>query len=86
MAGLALCIADLPEMATLLQRHDLGVLARKLQPDAVAEAVNSLSRDRIMHYKAQALAAARLLNWENEQWTMIALFDELMRERRPSAC
>ena len=86
MAGLALCIADLPEMATLLQRHDLGVLARKLQPDAVAEAVNSLSRDRIMHYKAQALAAARLLNWENEQRTMIALFDELMRERRPSAC
>ncbi|WID98761.1 glycosyltransferase [Bosea vestrisii] len=86
MAGLALCIADLPEMAALLQRHDLGVLARHLRPDAVAEAVNSLSRDRIMHYKAQALAAARVLNWESEQRIMIALFDELMRERGSSAC
>lgn len=86
MAGLALCVADLPEMAALLQRHQLGVLVPDLRPDAVAGAINSLSRDGIMHYKAQALVAARLLNWENEQQIMIALFDELLRERSPPTC
>ena len=32
MAGLALCVTDLPEMARLIRRHMLGVTFRSLDP------------------------------------------------------
>lgn len=83
MAGLALCVSDLPEMAALLKRYDLGVLVPGLQPGAIAEAINGLTRERIEACKAHALAAAAELNWEVEQHVMLDLFDELVAARGP---
>mgnify|MGYP000852568302 CR=1 FL=1 len=66
MAGLALCVSDLPEMTRLLKRHDLGTLIAAVTPDAIAEAVNQLDRASIDRFKQNALLAAKELNWQAE--------------------
>jgi glycosyltransferase involved in cell wall biosynthesis len=66
MAGLALCVSDLPEMARILKERDLGLLIEAVTPQAIAAGINCLDRSTIDKYKRNALAAARELNWENE--------------------
>jgi len=66
MAGLALCVSDLPELARIVRQYDLGLLVSGVRPDAIAAAVNSLSREKIDEYKQRSLAAARELCWERE--------------------
>ncbi len=66
MAGLALCVSDLPEMTLLLKRYDLGRLIPSVTPQAIAAAVNGFDRASIDTYKRKALEAAKILNWEAE--------------------
>jgi glycosyltransferase involved in cell wall biosynthesis len=66
MAGLALCVSDLPEMARILKRHSLGVLIEAVTPQAIAIAVNQMNAATIDTHKRNALASAREFNWENE--------------------
>jgi glycosyltransferase involved in cell wall biosynthesis len=66
MAGLALCVSDLPEMTALLRQHDLGRLIPEVTPQAIAAAVNGFDRAMIEACKQRALEAAKVLNWEAE--------------------
>lgn len=66
-AGLALCVSDCPDMAELLNRHDLGVLMKSTSPDDIARAINSLDRAGIDRFKRHSIAAAETLCWEAEQ-------------------
>jgi glycogen synthase len=82
MAGLALCVADLPEMAALVRRHDLGRLVPGQAPQDIADAVNGFTREDIDRYKRASIAAAQELNWQAEQRIMLDLFDEITPGRR----
>jgi hypothetical protein len=53
-------------MTRLLRQHDLGRLIGALTPQSIAEAINGLDRSAVQRYKANALAAAKLLNWQVE--------------------
>jgi len=66
-AGLALCVSDCPDMAELLNRHDLGVLMKSVAAQDIARAINSLDRAGIDRYKRNAIAAAEHLCWEAER-------------------
>jgi len=66
MAGLALCVSDLPEMSALLREHNLGRSIPTVTPVAIAAAINGFDRAGIEHHKARALEAARTLNWDIE--------------------
>jgi glycosyltransferase involved in cell wall biosynthesis len=83
MAGLALCISDLPEMVRILEAHRLGVPIRGMEPAAIAAAVNALDRSRIDGYKRNALAAAKELNWEAEGIKLVAPCATLVRSAAP---
>jgi len=72
MAGLALCVSDLPEMAHLAKHYSLGVLIPDLTPEAIAIAINGLDRASIDRYKQHALAAAKELCWEVESTRLVA--------------
>lgn len=85
MAGLALCVSDLPEMAALVRRHDLGVVVPGIEPRAIADCINGFSRERIEAHKRASLAASEVLNWESEQKVMLSLFDELVAAKPDSA-
>jgi hypothetical protein len=64
MAGLALCMSDLPEMSALMRRFDMGTTIRAVTPAAIATAVNSLTTARIDASKRNALEAAKVLSWD----------------------
>jgi glycosyltransferase involved in cell wall biosynthesis len=66
MAGLALCVSDLPEMTRLLRRYDLGELIAAVTPEAIADAVNRMDQAAIDRFKRHALEAAKELNWQAE--------------------
>ncbi len=74
MAGLALCVSDLPEMARLAREYELGVLIPTVEPAAIAAAINGLDRERIDAYKRNALAAARELCWEREFKRLVSAY------------
>ncbi|MBF9231966.1 glycosyltransferase [Microvirga alba] len=84
MAGLALCVSDLPEMARLVKEHDLGLLFSGMEPASIAAAINSLDRASIDRYKRLSLAAARQLNWQKESETLVSLCARLVADRRKS--
>jgi glycosyltransferase involved in cell wall biosynthesis len=53
-ARLAVVVAPSPEMARLVREYDLGAVAEDFSPERMAEAIKSLSAERIDHFKAQA--------------------------------
>lgn len=79
MAGLALCVSDLPEMARLVRQHDLGALVPDCNEKTIADAINSFDRERINACKRRSIEAARELNWEAERQRMLSLYEELLQ-------
>jgi len=78
MAGLALCVSDLPEMARLVRRHDLGVLVPRFHREAIAESLTSLDPESVRRHRRNAREAARELCWERESHRMLALYEALL--------
>jgi len=66
MAGLALCISDLPEMSALIRQHGLGLTIPDFTADAVADQINRLTPMKVDEYKRASLEAAKQLHWEND--------------------
>lgn len=66
MAGLALCVADLPEMAKIVKAHDLGLLV-PFDPQEIARRLDALTPAKINQHKKNALKAAQDLCWEQEK-------------------
>lgn len=71
-ASLAIAIGPSPEMASLVNKYTLGVVADSFEPAALAKALNKLSADDILKYKQAAFDAAKELNAENEGLYLIA--------------
>ncbi|MCB8820167.1 glycosyltransferase [Microvirga rosea] len=78
MAGLALCVSDLPEMSRLVKEYDLGLLFKGMEPSVISAAINSLDPATIDRYKQRSLAAARRLNWEKESEKLVSLCSQLL--------
>jgi glycosyltransferase involved in cell wall biosynthesis len=77
MAGLAICVSDLPEMAKLVRQHGVGVLVGSTDPEDIARTINSMTREKIDVFKRASLTAARTLCLEHE--------GGLLRERYEAA-
>jgi glycosyltransferase involved in cell wall biosynthesis len=82
MAGLALCVSDLPEMARVVKQHGLGTCLASIEPAAIAAAVNSLTRSTIDVCKQHSLEAARELCWARESIPMLAAYDTALDATR----
>lgn len=78
LAGLALVVSDLPEMARLVREHDLGVLVPECEEESIARVINSLDRESIDEMKRHSLAAAKELNWDAEKERMMSLYREIL--------
>jgi glycosyltransferase involved in cell wall biosynthesis len=79
MAGLAVCVSDLREMAQVVDQYGVGITVASLDPLAIAAAVSLLDRASIDTYKRNALAAARELCWERESERMVSAYGTLVR-------
>ena len=84
-ARLATAIGPSPEMACLVEQHDLGVVAKDFTPAALAESLNRLSRAEIDGYKQHAHRAARRLSYETSRARLLGLVDQVLREPRAAS-
>ena len=75
MAGLALCVSDLPEMARLVSDHGVGITFDAVDPVSIAAAINALDRAAIDRHKRASLAAAYELCWEREGGLLVSAYD-----------
>jgi glycosyltransferase involved in cell wall biosynthesis len=76
MAGLAVCVSDLPEMARIVSDWDCGVtIARPFGPDQIAEGIHELNDRGVATLRQNALrAASTSLNWEREAERYVSAF------------
>lgn len=80
-AGLALCVSDLPSMAEIVNQHSLGVLVDDYSEEAIATAINSLTKDKIRKFKQASIEAREELCWENESQKLISYYGSIMASR-----
>ncbi len=78
MAGLAVCVTDLPEMRRVVELHGIGVLIGAATPEGIASAINELTEEAIDRFRANARRAAAELCWDTEQLKFLALVDSSM--------
>ena len=77
MAGLALVVADLPEMAPIVSHFALGSTYRGL-PGVIASVVNELDIEVVNGYRAAARRAATELCWEAESHKLTRLVEDAL--------
>ena len=77
MAGLALCVSDLPEMRRVVAGHDVGRMFTPFTPEAIARAINGFTRADIDRYKQRSLEAAKILCWEHERKPLIDAYADI---------
>jgi glycosyltransferase involved in cell wall biosynthesis len=85
MAGLALCVTNLPEMGRLIHMHELGVTFDSVDPAVIAGAINELDPSTIDRYKRNALLAAGELCWERESERLVKAYEALLDRAVPQA-
>ncbi|MHC5113729.1 MAG: glycosyltransferase [Planctomycetota bacterium] len=85
MAGLALCVSDLPEMAKLVRQYDVGRLVPRARPDEVATVINSFDRASIDACKRRSLEAAQELCWERESERVLDAYARAARRAEDAA-
>ena len=78
MAGLALVVSDLPEMARLVRQYEFGELVPECEEEHIARIINSLHPVRIDEMKMNSLAAAKELNWDVEKEKMMSVYREIL--------
>jgi hypothetical protein len=64
-ARLAVAIGPSPEMARLVRRHQLGVVAEDFEPASLARLLNALDRPAVDRLKEASHRAAGFLCWED---------------------
>ena len=63
-ARLAIAIGPSPEMAAIVNKHELGVIADDFTPQNLASRLNALTAEEIMRFKHNADNVARIYNAE----------------------
>jgi glycosyltransferase involved in cell wall biosynthesis len=71
---------NLPEMAALVSRYQIGEIISSLEPAHLAKKINEMLRDEIKRsvWKKNLEAAARELTWDNEEKVLQELFSDLL--------
>lgn len=81
MAGLALAVSDLPEMAHIVKETGAGFTFRGTAPDAIAGALNNITPDMVNQKRRAALDAAKHHHWEADAGPIIAAYEEAFARR-----
>jgi glycosyltransferase involved in cell wall biosynthesis len=77
MAGLALCVSNLPAMTEVVRESGAGITFAGTRPEAIAAALAQLTPAQIDAHKRAALEAAKRYNWEIEGARLMAILDTL---------
>lgn len=85
MAGLVLCLSDLPEMARIVRESGAGVLCGAGDREAIAASLKGLDRASIDEMKRNALDAAKALHFDADAAPVVEIYTRLIAAARASA-
>jgi glycosyltransferase involved in cell wall biosynthesis len=77
-ARLGVAIGPSPEMAKLVGRHELGVVASDFSPESLAHVLNRLGPDDIQRYKSNADRVARQYSAGTTRQALLAVVNEAL--------
>lgn len=83
-AGLPVVASDLPEIRRVVREHDLGLLVPPGDTDALAAALRALAadQDKRNFYAGQSIKAAAVLNWEEQEGELLALYERVLEKKK----
>lgn len=76
-ARLAVVVAPSPEMARIVREYDLGVVAEDFSPESMADAVKTLTPEKIDYFKAQSAKHAYELSAEKNRERYLRLIESI---------
>jgi glycosyltransferase involved in cell wall biosynthesis len=79
-ARLAIAVSPSPEMARIVQSHELGVVAQDYTPEALAHRLLALDRQKIDYYKLRSHTVARILSAEQNKKILLSLISRVLEE------
>jgi hypothetical protein len=82
-ARLAVAVGPTPAMAGLVREHRLGVVSPTFEVPDMARALNTLSRQDVVMFKAEADRAARELCFEREAGNLLSVLRRALEARTP---
>jgi len=77
-ARLGIAIGPSPEMASLVDRYQCGVVAESFRPEALAARLMLLDKKKVQAYKQASHRAARELNFENGSKVLLEEIERLL--------
>lgn len=80
MAGLCVCISDLPEMKRIVEETGAGLIIADETPEAIAQAIDGLDVETVIRHRAGARMAAEQLCWENESKKLLEIAERAIWE------
>src|SRR5574341_193184 len=81
-AGLPVIASNLPEIARVVSRHQIGEVVNRDDSVDIARAITRLLNDpvRYSQYRANAIKAAANFTWEQESKNLLAIYQSLEQE------
>lgn len=79
-ARVPVLVSNLPEMAGIVEKYQIGLITESLQPELLAKSIQTaLSDDKLRTlWRKNLETAARELNWENEEKIVKEIFSDFL--------
>lgn len=79
MAGLAVAVYPLPDMAKVIRENKVGIVSHKQSEQSMADAINDLKPSEIEFYKSNSLTMAIQVNAETEIEKLIGFYKDILK-------
>ncbi|KGE66301.1 MULTISPECIES: glycosyltransferase family 4 protein [Pseudomonas] len=88
IAGLPVVATDFPEIRRIVRAHDIGLLVRDRDDEALSAAINRLSSDATLRkaFANHAAQAAAQLNWEQQEHQLLDLYQKVLEREHCATC
>ena len=82
MAGVPVLASDLPEVSHIINTYQCGRIAQSHKPGHIAQCIREMlgNREQLAIWKANCLQAARELNWEKEEKTVMNIYSRYINQ------
>jgi len=77
MAELPLLVTDLPEMATIVKKYNIGIIIKGNTSNDLKEAIKSILNKNLTKIKENTKQAKLIYNWEQQEINLLHIYKEL---------
>lgn len=86
MSKVPIVACNFPEIKRVVQEEQIGIVINSHDPNEIAEAVNTLLRDKSLHkmFSENCEKAREKYNWDIEKGNFVKIYDELLRNKKIS--